>query len=291
MQTDPQPEQQAALATSPPEPPVVRVRIANPEPPEVPPVLASLALQCPDRRAELASLDVSRDVAAVFLRDTGRPADLQFRPIIDYHPDLALIAAHVLDADASAVISLVVKRKSGEEVAFAFEAPARDMPAQEPHPPVSGNTSGGREPVSPAPTPTREEFKAALQEIVAPLAEKIAQLEAERAQAKPATREELYAQRAAEYDAALHENMLSELKSRKKIDPDEIFDKMMERQEKFTERLFQGFQKTQALAQEYMPPAPEKQSLGEKIVEEGLTLGKKFIEEGGKEPFRKKGAA
>lgn len=289
MTDDQQPEKTAetpAPATTPPaEPFVLRV---NPR--ELAPVLAQLALQCPTRREDLQRLDESRDRAAVYLRDHGRPADLQFRPLSDFHPDLCLIAAHALDADAGAVICVVFKTQ-GEEINFAFEAPAREMPAEE----VAPETGAQAQEPAPMVTLTREEFaqaiRGAIAESVAPLAQEIEALKKEREEKKPATREEVYAQRAAEYDAALHENMMAEVKSRKKVDPDELLDKMMARQEAFTRRLFESFRTTQNLAAEFTPPAPEKKALGETIVEKVLTKVDEFTQGAGKEPFQKKGAA
>jgi hypothetical protein len=269
--------EQAVPATT-PEP--VKIRIAPQVARDLAPVLATLALQCADRRGEIEKLDASRDKAGVYLRtQAGRPADLQMRPLSDYHPDLCLSSAVALDADAGAVICVVFKKHDGEEINFAFEAPAREtqMPRDEE---VSGR---GEQAAPPAPetiTITKEEFnqgvRAALSEALAPLAQKIQQLEQAAQEKKPATREEIFAARAAEYEAALHENMLAEVKSRKKVDPDDLLDKMMERQEKFTERMFQSHARVTALAAEHTPPPPEKASLGETNVNE---------------PFKKKGAA
>lgn len=279
------PEDQNQQATAPatnPEPEQFVLRV-NPR--ELAPVLAALALQHPDRRDELQKLDASRDKAAVYLRDTGRPADLQFRPLSDFHPDLCLIAAHALDADAGAVICVAFQTK-GEEINFAFEAPAREMPEQEQGAPV--------EPTPPA-TPatmsfTREELAQILQRAVAPLAQEIEALKKEREEKKPVDPAAIYAARMAEYEAAVHENILSELKARKKQDPEEVFDNMLRRNREFTKQLFEQHAETQALAAQHMaaPQAPEKASLGENIVNKVLDKVDQFTSGAGKEPFMKK---
>lgn len=263
----------------------VRVKIAARE---LAPVLASLALQCPDRREELASLDPSRDKAAVYLREHERPADLRFRPIADYHPDLCLIAARALDAEAGAVVCVVFQSR-GEELAFAFEAPAREEAAPAPDAHVMPE-SAGQPPVSAAPpiTLSRDELAQILRETVAPLHAEIEALKAERAQARPATREEIYAARAAEYEAAIHESMLAEMKSRKKQDLDEVFEKMWERSERFLERMYQANARVQALAAEHAPPAAEKPTMGEAIVTKVLSKVDEFTSGASKEPFTKK---
>ena len=273
---------EAAPATT-PEPEAFVLRV-NPR--ELAPVLASLALQAPDRRADIQKLDASRDKAAVYLRDHGRPADLQFRPLSDFHPDLCLIAAHALDADAGAVICVVFQTK-GEEINFAFEAPAREMPEAEPEP-------AQVQPAAPEKIAfTREELAQILQQAVAPLAAEIETLKKEREEKKPVNPADIYAARMAEYEAAVHENILSELKSRKKQDPEEVFDNMLKRNREFTKQLFEQHAETQALAAQHMPApqAPEKTSLGENIVNKVLDKVDQFTSSAGKEPFMKKVSA
>lgn len=276
------------------------------------PVVARLAeiAEPVEVREKIAALDLATATAAVYLDKMPRPVALEQIPLLEYGTDLTLVAAALLDAAPGDTIHVEMG-----DLRLSFAAPSRQ--AAEPiHPAEASPQGAGEEPQSgsQSPPPQRAQdqgdddtFRAELarvmgsiHDVVTRLNDRVAALESGQGGGKALTRQERYEQRLDEYERALHEAMVSNLRSRKSTDPAEVEDRIFARFSTMLQgfgQMFNGVAKTMHDTRETMekfapPPAQAaEEDAAMYLLREGVSALKGLASRAAKEPFDKGAAA